>query len=296
MSGQGGRYVAGLIGSDIGSSLSPPLHEREATELGLCHIYQLIDLDDQDRDPEVLGELVKHARQLGFRGLNITHPCKQSVLPYLDELSADASMLGAVNTVVFTGDRAIGHNTDGFGFAEGFARGLPGASLREVVLLGAGGAGSAVAHAVLRLGAKRLTVIDVEPARAQRLAAAFGDPSASEPARGEVVADTVENLAARLAPADGLINATPVGMESHPGLPLPAELLRSELWVADVIYRPLETELLRHARELGCRTLHGGGMVVFQAAEALRLFTGREPDGERMSRHFAALTSAAVEH
>jgi shikimate dehydrogenase len=226
------------------------------------------------------------ARRLGFRGVNITHPCKQAVVKYLDALSDEAAVVGAVNTVVFTDGRSVGHNTDGSGFAKGFVRGLPDASLRDVVLLGVGGAGAAVARTVLRLGAARLTLVDMDPARAHRIAAALTDDSPHT----TVVVDGVESLPALLRTADGFINATPVGMTPHHGMPLSPELLRPETWVADVVYRPLRTELLRHAAARGCRTLNGGGMVVFQAAEAFRLFTGRTPDAERMHRHFLTLT------
>jgi shikimate dehydrogenase len=288
------RFVTGLIGSAVGSSLSPPLHEREADELGLRYLYQLIDIDELDLAADGIGDLVQAARRMGFAGLNVTHPCKQTIVPSLDELSADAAALGAVNTVVFTGGRSVGHNTDWSGFAAGFTRGLPGAAVGAVVLLGAGGAGAAVAHAVLALGAQRLTVLDLDRDRAERLAAALGERwGADRNGRPRsVTADAVENLPGWLRTADGLINATPVGMTPHLGMPLPAGLLRPELWVADVVYRPLETELLQHARKRGCPTLPGGGMAVYQAAEAFRLFTGHVPDAERMYRHFESLSAA----
>ncbi|MEU4324087.1 shikimate dehydrogenase [Nonomuraea dietziae] len=278
-------YLTGLIGSGIGPSLSPPLHEREAAHHGLSYVYRLLDTDVLGQD---VGELVRTARRFGYDGLNITHPCKQAVIPHLDELSEDARMLGAVNTVVFDGERAIGHNTDWTGFAESFARGLPDAPTRQVVQLGAGGAGAAVAHALLTMGADTLTVVDADPARATALAAELEIRFGTGRARPAVQADLPELLAG----ADGLAHATPTGMARHPGLPLPASLLRPGLWVADIVYRPLETELLRQARALGCRTLDGGGMVVFQAAHAFRLFTGRVPDTERMLTHLTDLVAA----
>jgi len=281
-----GRFLVGLVGAGIGSSLSPSLHEREADNLGLRYMYQLIDITALGLPVEATGELLGQARRLGFRGLNITHPCKQAAVGHLDELSPDAAAIGAVNTVVWSDGTAVGYNTDWSGFTRGFERGLPGAPVERVVLLGAGGAGSAVAHAVLWLGAERLTVVDADAARAARLV---------EKLAGVFGADRVDGggpdlLEASLGKADGLVNATPVGMVGHGGVPLPLELLRPELWVADIIYRPLDTDLLAYARRLGCRTLGGGDMVVFQAAEAFRLFAGVAPDPERMLRHFAALT------
>jgi shikimate dehydrogenase len=279
-------YLIGLIGSGIGPSLSPSLHEDEAAHHGLHYVYRLLDTDVLGGD---VGELVRTARRMGYDGLNITHPHKLEVIPHLDELSPDAAELGAVNTVVFKNDRAIGHNTDWTGFAESFARGLPDAPTRRIVQLGAGGAGAAIAHALLTLGADRLTVVDAEPERAASLAAEltarFGTERAHRAGPGE--------LPRLLAEADGLVNASPVGMAHHPGSPIPAELLNPDLWVADIVYRPLETPLLRSAKDLGCRTLDGGGMAVFQAVHAFRLFTGREPDSERMLAHFKEIAHAA---
>ncbi|MER6348060.1 shikimate dehydrogenase [Streptomyces sp. NPDC001595] len=283
-------YLVGLIGSGIGPSLSPALHQREADRQGLRYLYRLIDIDTLGAPPEAVGDLVRAARDLGFDGLNITHPCKQLVLGHLDDLAPQAEALGAVNTVVFEDGRAVGHNTDVTGFAASFARGLPDAPLERVVQLGAGGAGAAVAHATLTLGAERVTVVDALPERAAALADSltrhFGD--------GRAAAAGPDRLAALLADADGVVHATPTGMAAHPGLPFPAALLRPDLWVAEVVYRPLETELLRTARAAGCATLDGGGMAVFQAVDAFRLFTGREPDSAAMLADIADLAGAVA--
>jgi len=280
--------LVGLIGAGIGASLTPAMHEREGAEQRLRYIYRRIDLDALGLGPEALPDLLTAAERLGFHGLNITHPCKQTVIPLLDDLSEEARALGAVNTVLLGGGRRVGHNTDWSGFAESFRRGLPDAARGRVVLLGAGGAGAAVAHALLTLGVEQVVVFDVTPGRAAALAASLGGRF------GAGRASAGEDLAAALAAADGLVNCSPVGMAKHPGLPLPAALLRPALWVADVVYVPLETALLRTARALGCRTLDGGGMAVFQAVGAFRLFTGIEPDPARMRRHFAALAAASA--
>jgi shikimate dehydrogenase len=280
--------LAGLIGQGIQASRTPALQTREAAEQGLRMIYQRIDLDRLGLGPEALPELLRAAERMGFAGLNITYPCKQAVIPLLDALSPDAAALGAVNTVVLRDGQRIGHNTDCSGFAEGFRRGLPGVARGQVVQLGAGGAGAAVAQALLAEGVGRLLITDTDAARAAALAeelcGRFGAGRAAPAA----------DVAAALAEADGLVNCTPVGMAKLPGTPLPVSLLRPTLWVAEIIYFPLETALLRAARAIGCRTLDGGGMAVFQAVGAFRLFTGREADAERMLRHFAALSAEAV--
>ncbi len=269
--------LVGLIGTGIQASRSPALHMQEGEAQGLSYQYKLIDLTVLGLGVEALPALLLSAERLGFDGLNITHPCKQAVIQYLDELSPDARTLGAVNTVVLRGGKRIGHNTDWSGFAEGFRLGLPGAALGHVVQFGAGGAGSAVAHAALTLGVQRLTLVDVDASRAQAVADRVGG--------GRIVVGTVDAVAS----ADGVINATPLGMDAHPGMAFPASLLRPSLWVAEVVYFPLETQLLREARAVGCRTVDGGGMAVFQAVEAFRLFSGVTPDAGRMRGHFLSM-------
>ena len=278
-------YAVGLIGSGIGESLSPALHEREAARLGLGYAYRLFDLEELGRDPDEVGALVREARGLGLCGVNVTHPCKQLVVPELDELSPEADALNAVNTVVFAGDRLVGHNTDTTGFREAFERGLPGAATDNVVLLGAGGAGAAVAHAALGLGTRRLTVLDVEIERAQDLVDALVARFGAERA---TVGD-MSGLGALLERADGLIHATPTGMAAYPGSAVPAEFLHPGLWVAEVVYLPVDTELLVSARASGCRTLSGAWMVALQAAGSIELFTGVPPDRDRMLEHIDAL-------
>jgi shikimate dehydrogenase len=272
----------GLIGSGIEESLSPALHEEEARALGLRCTYELYDLDALDLSPDDVGAVLAELRADGLRGVNVTHPCKQLVVEHLDELSHQAATMGAVNTVVFEDARTVGHNTDWPGFAEGFRQGMPGARVDEVVLVGAGGAGTAVAHASIELGARVLHVVDDDRSRAEELVTALG-PAAH--------AAGPEDLARLLGGADGLVHATPTGMASHPGVAVDPELLHPGLWVAEVVYRPLVTPLLERARERGCRTLDGGRMAVFQAAYALELFAGMRPDPDRMLAHFADLAA-----
>lgn len=281
-----GKLLVGLIGAGIQRSLTPAMHEAEAQALGLRLHYQLIDLDATQQGVEALPTLLSAARTMGFAGLNITYPCKQAVIPLLDELSEEAAAMGAVNTVVNRGGRLVGHNTDGSGWRWGFQRALPQADLSRVVLLGAGGAGSAIAHAVLRLGAKTLVLLDSEPARAHDLAASLNRQYPATHTEAGVDAAT------ELPRASGLIHATPTGMDKLPGLPLDATLLRRELWVSEIVYFPLETALLKAARALGCAISDGGGMAVGQAVGAFELFTGRQPDPQRIDAHFRRLVAA----
>lgn len=275
--------LVGLIGSGIKGSLSPAMHEEEGRQQGLAYVYRRIDLEALDLSPSALPDLLTAAERMGFDGLNITYPCKQTVIPLLDELSDDARALGAVNTVRFEGGKRIGHNTDWSGFKRSFEHGLPGASLARVVQLGAGGAGAAVAHAALTMGAARLTLFDVDEARAASLAAEL---QARFPA---AAVDSGGSLESALRDATGLIHATPTGMAKLPGMPLPTQFLHRALWVADVVYFPIRTALIEAAERIGCRTLTGGGMAVYQAVDAFRLFAGVEPDAARMFAHLQAL-------
>jgi len=279
------KVLLGLIGAGIQRSMSPALHEEEGRHHGLRVHYQLIDLDAGGVGPEVLPELMRAVRVMQFAGLNITYPCKQSVIPLLDSLSEEAKAIGAVNTVVREGNRLVGHNTDGSGWSWGFRRALPKADLSRVVLLGAGGAGSACADAVVRLGARQLVIVDRDAARATDLAARL---NAHLPgARASASTD----LGAALSGASGLIHATNTGMAGTPGMPLAPALLRSSMWVSEIVYVPLETELLKAARRAGCATADGGHMNVGQAIRGFKLFTGREADAARMETFFRAFVS-----
>ena len=280
------KLLCGLIGAGIQRSLTPAMQEAEARAQGLRLHYQLIDLDRSGQGAEALPMLLHAAQTMGFAGLNITYPCKQAVIPLLDALSDEARAMGAVNTVVFRAGKTTGHNTDGSGWRWGFERALPGADLSRVALLGAGGAGSAIAHSVCRMKAEALVIVDSDGARAAALAAELGRHYA---VAGDTRVSTTVDVAAALAGASGLIHATPTGMDKLPGLPLPAALLRRELWVSEVVYFPLDTDLLKAARAAGCRVVDGGTMAVGQAVGAFELFTGLAADAARMDAHFRSL-------
>lgn len=268
----------GLIGSGIQASGSPKMHETEGARQGLALSYRLLDLDLIGGGVEALPRVLEAAEWFGLAGVNVTHPCKQAIIPHLDELAPSAAAVGAVNTVIFTKGRRIGHNTDLYGFRESFRRDLGGAALGRVLQLGAGGAGYAVAHAVKELGADELLVFDPDRHKAETLVSAivqrFGLGTASVAGNAEEIADD----------CDGIVNASPVGMAKYPGMPIQAASLRPRHWLADIIYFPRETELLAMARAIGCRVMTGDGMAAYQAAEAFRLFTGLTPDAEAMRR------------
>ena len=274
--------VVGLIGRGIAGSASPRMHEAEGAAQGLAYVYRLIDFERLGLDADDLPRMLDQVQALGFSGVNITHPYKQAAIPHLDDLSPEAADIGAVNTVVLRDGRRVGHNTDASGFAAGLKAALPDAPLGRVLQLGAGGAGAATAYALLSAGVERLEIYDTDQDRvsglAERLSGRFG--------AGRVRA--VPMAAEALRSADGLVNATPVGMAGHPGSPVPPEWLRPDLWVADVVYVPLVTALIAAARQIGAPTVDGGGMAVRQAAGAMALFTGLTPDVGRMRATFEA--------
>lgn len=282
------HYLVGLIGEGIRASLTPAMHEAEATEMGLDYEYRILDLIELGRPASDVGAILTEAESAGFAAMNITHPCKQLVLELVDELDADAAHLGAVNLVVFDDDRLVGYNTDWMGYRDGLTTGLPGASFERVVQIGCGGAGAATAYALLTKGAERLDLSDVDDTRAEDLAARM---RAHFPTQTIVTLEPDE-LPQAIARASGVVHATPLGMLHHPGIAFDLDLLREGAWVSDVVYRPLETELVRQAAERGHAVLDGGRMAVGQACASLRIITGMSPDHDRMERHFRALISA----
>ncbi|MDQ6435295.1 shikimate dehydrogenase [Mesorhizobium sp. LHD-90] len=275
------HVVVGLVGRGIQSSRTPGMHEREAQRLGIGYSYRLLDFDGLALPDEAIGDVVAAAQATGFQGLNVTHPFKQAVMPALDGLSPEARAIGAVNTIVFADGRKQGHNTDAWGFAESFREAMAGAPLERVAMFGAGGAGAAVAYALMELGVRDLVVVDSDASRADDLAQRM---TARFPRRVR----TERDAAGAVAAVDGIVNATPVGMAKYPGTPFDTALLTPEKWVADIIYFPAETELLRAARAVGCRTLPGIGMAIGQAVRAFELFTGRKADRRAMADHFEA--------
>ena len=258
---------------------------------GIDGYYHLMDVD---RLPgRSLPSLFEAARTAGFAGLNITYPFKQDVIPLLDAVDPQAAEVGAINTVRFAPDgRATGYNFDRAGFRRSFEQGLGAASAdgKTVVMIGAGGAGRAVAFALMDLNVATLVIHDRDSGRAEALcrdvAKVFG------PQCCRVTDDPAKDIAF----ADGVANATQVGMQGFSGNPVPVGALKASHWAADVIYTPIQTEFLRAAAAKGARTLNGSGMCIYQAVEAFRLLTGLEADAARLNRAFAdalALRDAA---
>ncbi len=271
-----GTHVAGLIGRAIQHSRSPAIHEAEAHELGLPLAYRLVDFDRLGLADARLDEVIRLLARIGFSGCNVTYPFKQQVMASCTSLGNAAAALGAVNTLVFADGEVHGENTDWLGFSWLVEREFGSVTGQRIAQIGAGGAGSATAYALARLGVSQVFLFDPSPGRVEELAAHLA------PAFSTCAFVPCESAEQAIAQADGVVNATPVGMAKLPGTPFPPALMRAGQWVADIIYAPWETELLGAARRQGQNTANGAAMVVGQAAEAFRLITGEQPDSVRM--------------
>lgn len=239
-----------LIGSAIGYSASPAMHNAAFAALGLDHRYELLDVST-----EALPAAVDELRDAGFLGANVTKPHKVAACALADERSSSAARLGAANTLVRNGDRLVAHNTDLAAFAEELAQLAPEPN-GPAVVLGAGGAARAVTAALADAGWTDIHLVD----RARW-----------------------EALPALLQAAGLLVNATPVGTADDAS-PIPAACHRPDLAVLDLVYRPSPTRLVADARAAGARAVGGAGMLLRQAVAGFRLWTGLEPPVEAMRR------------
>jgi shikimate dehydrogenase len=281
------RFLTGLIGAPIAHSASPAMHERAAEALGAhCH-YQLIEVAGAGR--EELRLLLDGARRLGFAGVNVTFPYKEAVVALLDELSPGASQIGAVNTVVISDGRLVGHNTDTSGFQRAIGHLVTASSHGPVALIGAGGVGKAIAFALAGLGVAELRIFDTDRAKAEQIVAQLRGGQKIR------IADSIEDA---LRGAAGAVNATPVGMLPNRGMAVPEALLHRGLWVADAVYSPLWTPLLTAAKAKGADVMTGRELAIYQAADAFELFTGLRPSTVEMGNAFDAVMAKryAAEH
>lgn len=270
---------AALVGSGIGKSLTPGMHEYEGEAQGFHYTYERFDTGLPPWSGLSLPEILNRAEAEGYAGLNITHPHKMAVVEHLDRLSDASRALRSVNTVVFRNGERIGHTTDYSGFREALRLHKLTTQGARIVQFGAGGAGSATALALIDAGA-RLTLVDQDAEKAEALAVRL---RAARP-RAKIDTGTCD-----LANCDGAVNATPLGMDDYPGMAFDPADLPSGAWVADIVYFPLETKLTKAARACGLQVMNGGAMALYQAVDAFELITGRKADAERMRTSFLAL-------
>jgi shikimate dehydrogenase len=276
------RLLVGLFGKNIQGSLSPVLFADAFAAAGIDGYYHLMDVDLMPG--RTLRQLLDAIRTSGFAGANVTYPFKQDIIPLLDAVDPAAAQVGAVNTIAIAADgRATGFNFDRPGWRSSFIEKFGGDAARgkTAVQIGAGGAGRAVAFALMDLGIGVLVLHDLDAARAAALQADLARHYGAARCR---LSDDLER---EIAAADGVVNATQTGMTGFAGNPVPVAALKPEHWAADVIYTPLETAFLKAAAAKGARTLNGSGMCVHQAVEAFALLAGIKPDAARLYRAFA---------
>lgn len=267
----GRTRVLGIIGSPVGHSLSPAMHNAAIAALGIDYVYVPFPVE-----PEFLAQAVEGLRRLGVWGFNVTIPHKSSVIPFLDRVSREAELCGAVNTVRREGDLLIGYNTDGTGFVSSLREDL-GMDPRgaEILVLGAGGAARGAVAALAEAGAAGIVVANRTIERGASLIERF--EQIYRGTRFAVSSLETAELAGSLRTADLLVNTTSVGMNGTSFAGLPLAEMRHDGAVYDMVYTPAETPLLAAAREAGLKCANGLGMLASQGEAAFELWTGLEP-------------------
>jgi shikimate dehydrogenase len=272
------KVLTGLFGYPVGHSISPAIHNSAYSAAGLDWIYLAFSVK-----PEDLAAAFTGFQALGGRGLNITIPHKQDVICLLDEVSEEARLIGAVNTVLFRAGRALGYNTDGPGFIQALREernfSLAG---KRVCLIGAGGAGRAVAVQSALSGIDRLAIADLDRERAEELSDWINQKIASD--LSVVLPTGTREGEELISGADLVVDATPLGLYPDDPVSFDPSLLARETLVMDLIYNPMETPLLKKARELGVDAINGLGMLIHQAALAWEIWTGDPAPIEAMKQ------------
>jgi len=266
------QEIVAVFGQPVAGNPTQYMMEKSFAALGLDWRYLTLEVP-----PAGLGDAVRGMRAMGFRGCNLTIPHKVEVIQYLDRTSEAASLMGAVNCVNRVGDELVGENTDGKGFVQSLKE-LTDPSGKNIVLLGAGGAARAIGVEVALAGAATITVVNRGEARGQELAKLLDE-------KVKVPTTFVRWEGDYQVPAetDVVINATSIGLgDGEARVPLDTSTLESDMVVADVIFSPPETRLLRDAKARGCQTLDGLGMLVNQAVIGFHIWTGRDADPQVM--------------
>jgi shikimate dehydrogenase len=266
LSFSGQTMLYGIFGYPIGHSLSPLMHNTAFAHHGLDAVYLPFAVP-----PCHLATAVKSITALPIYGVNVTIPHKQAVIAWMDELSPEARLIGAVNTIHLRDGRLHGYNTDGIGFLRALEEVGNEVAGRTVMLLGAGGAARSIAVQLCLSGIRRLLLANRTPRRAEDLAALLKQkiPHADI----NIVAMGESSLAAQLPDTDIVVNATSIGMYPHDPMLLPSAALSPQHLVCDIVYRPLDTPLLRAAQRQGARTIDGLGMLLHQGAKAFEIWT-----------------------
>ncbi len=274
----GQSKLYGIFGHPIQHSLSPQMHQAAFKDLGLQNLYLPFDVH-----PKLLKKAVDALIPLGFHGLNITIPHKETVMPFLDQIDREATRIGAVNTIEVRSGRLIGHNTDGKGFITSLNEENVDPAALAVILIGAGGAAKGVAVSLLSAGVSKMTLLVRQVNKGETL----GKQLQALSPRSDI---SVRGMQEKKPPPMGdnrpvlLINATPLGMHEDDPLPFPEEWIKADWVVSDLIYRPHETPLLLSAKNKGAKTVSGMGMLLHQGALSFEIWTGIKPPTKVMHK------------
>ena len=267
----GNTRLIGLIGSPVTHSLSPLMHNTAFKKLELDYAYLAFDVDTEN-----LEDGVKAMKTLNASGFNVTMPIKESILPYLDELSREAKLIGAVNTVKNINGRLKGYNTDGMGYVkslneEGFEVGK-----KKFVLVGAGGAARSVAIQLAIESVREIVIFNRDRDKADEICQIIRENFHDVEVKTSELND--EFLRRELINADVFVNCTPLGMGPHEEKSVieDPEFLREDLVVSDLVYHPIKTRLIKIAETKGCEIVTGIGMILWQGAYAFKIWTGEE--------------------
>lgn len=272
----------GLIGNKLERSRAGHLHELLGCHYGLSLSYTLMDqagrLDTVDIDEEL-----ERCREEGFRGVNVTHPYKRDAFTCVQTVPSFPTGLTSVNTVIFEPERRIADNTDYSGFCTAFRTCFKEQKPGRVLMLGAGGVGLAIAYGLKTLGVTELAVFDTNKETASNLVSQLNTTgNRARIANGD-------ELLKEMEAADGLINATPIGMFQYPGNPFPAAGFRQQKWAFDAVYTPENTEFLQSCRTGGIATLSGFQLFLYQGIHAFERFTTIRPDPAEVEKMFLEL-------
>ncbi len=282
----GKTKILGIFGCPISHSISPAMHNAAIKALGPDMIYIALEVK-----PSELKQAVGLIKEMGMVGVNITIPHKEAVIKLLDEISEDAKLIGAVNTIVNKNGRLIGHNTDGYGYLSSLKQELDfNPKGKNIVILGAGGAARGILAALAKKGAKAITVANRTLARAVSLVKTFKNKFPS--VKFEAIGLDKNILKEYFHGANLLVNTTSVGMKQSKALQTPLEALPKTAIVSDIVYNPLETMMLQQARKLRLTTHSGLGMLIHQGTLSFKLWTGLDAPVDVMRK--AALKALKI--
>jgi shikimate dehydrogenase len=262
----GKTKVVGVIGNPIEHSMSPPMHNNAFKELNMDYVYVAFPVL-----PENIGELIRAAKTLNIVGLNVTIPHKTTIIPYLDEIDETAQKIGAVNTIRFKNGIAKGYNTDGLGAIRSIQEHI---SLKDkkVLIIGAGGAAKAISFSLINEQIEALIIANRTEENAYKLIENLQEQSNFN----KIAYSTVEDASEKIKDVDLIINTTPIGMFPNCNVkpPIKTENITDRHVVMDIIYNPLETQLLKQAKQKGATIINGTSMLINQGLESFKIFTG----------------------